>query len=160
MDVPGIRGFGAGPGNGVCPRNSAKPGSAARQDGWLSKDKALLMLSLRHKSDDHFWFSFFHEAAHILLHGKKMLFADEVNSVDTPEEHEANRFAANLLIPARDFQRFTEKGDCKSKKAILAFAKRLGIAPGIVVGRMQHEEIIPFSWHADLKRKFEIVSTN
>lgn len=125
---------------------------------WLAKDKALLILSLRHKSDDHFWFSFFHEAAHILLHGKKMLFVDEVKSVDTPEEHEANRFAANLLIPVRDFQQFVERGDCRSKKAILAFADQLGIAPGIVVGRMQHEEIIPFNWHADLKRKFELVA--
>ncbi|MBU0486117.1 MAG: HigA family addiction module antidote protein [Proteobacteria bacterium] len=125
---------------------------------WLSKDKALLMLSLRHKSDDHFWFSFFHEAAHIFLHGKKMLFVDEIKSVDTPEEHAANRFAANMLIPDQDFHRFVARDDCKSKTAILVFAKDLVIAPGIVVGRLQHEGIIPFSWHADLKRTFELVA--
>ena len=125
---------------------------------WLSKDKALLMLSLRHKSDDHFWFSFFHEAAHILLHGKKMLFVDEIKSVDSPEEHAANRFAANMLIPAQEFHRFADRDDCKSKTAILAFAKDLTIAPGIVVGRMQYEKIIPFSWYADLKRTFKLVA--
>ncbi|HAZ31676.1 MAG TPA: addiction module antidote protein, HigA family [Dehalococcoidia bacterium] len=43
---------------------------------WLTSDKALIMLSLRHKTDDHFWFSFFHEAGHILLHGRKAVFLD------------------------------------------------------------------------------------
>ncbi|MBK6514442.1 MAG: hypothetical protein IPG04_10075 [Polyangiaceae bacterium] len=43
---------------------------------WLHKDQALIQLSLRHKTADHLWFSF-HEAGHILLHGKKTIFIDE-----------------------------------------------------------------------------------
>ncbi|MCH7613249.1 MAG: HigA family addiction module antidote protein [Candidatus Marinimicrobia bacterium] len=43
---------------------------------WVSPGKALIILSLRHKSDDHLWFAFFHEAAHIFLHSKKMLFVE------------------------------------------------------------------------------------
>lgn len=43
---------------------------------WLAPDKALLMLSLRYKTNDHLWFAFFHEAAHIFLHSKKMLFVE------------------------------------------------------------------------------------
>ncbi len=35
---------------------------------WLAKDKALIALSLRYKTNDHLWFSFFHEAAHVLKH--------------------------------------------------------------------------------------------
>ena len=44
---------------------------------WLTKDKALIILSLRHRTEDHFWFTLFHEAGHILLHGKKKLFIDD-----------------------------------------------------------------------------------
>ncbi|MBU0486118.1 MAG: hypothetical protein KKB30_16560 [Proteobacteria bacterium] len=61
-------------------------------------------------------------------------------------------------FPEQEFHRFAARDDCKSKTAILVFAKDLVIAPGIVVGRLQHEGIIPFSWHADLKRTFELVA--
>src|SRR5437868_1097454 len=54
---------------------------------WLSSTKALLMLSLRHKSNDHLWFSFFHEAGHLLLHGKRMMFIDvELMLTDAHED--------------------------------------------------------------------------
>ena len=43
------------------PRSGAS--GAAR---WLSPSKALIQLSLRYKRDDQLWFSFYHEAAHIL----------------------------------------------------------------------------------------------
>ena len=43
---------------------------------WLSPRKAVIQLTARHKTDDHLWFSFFHEAAHILLHNKKGVFVD------------------------------------------------------------------------------------
>jgi hypothetical protein len=42
---------------------------------WLTPEKALLALSLRYKSDDQLWFSFFHEAAHILKHARKQQFS-------------------------------------------------------------------------------------
>jgi Zn-dependent peptidase ImmA (M78 family) len=40
---------------------------------WINSNKALIQLSLRYRTDDHLWFTFFHEAGHILLHGKKEL---------------------------------------------------------------------------------------
>ena len=48
---------------------------------WRSSRKAVIQLSARHKSDDHLWFSFFHEAAHILLHSKKSVFVDEAKGM-------------------------------------------------------------------------------
>src|SRR5262245_53695423 len=36
---------------------------------FLTRHKALLMLSFRYLTDDQFWFTFFHEAGHLLLHG-------------------------------------------------------------------------------------------
>lgn len=121
---------------------------------WLSKDKALIQLSLRHKTNDHLWFSFFHEAGHVLLHGKNTVFIDEDGSDLSAVEHEANRFAADLLIPATAFGAFRRAGDF-SAAAIKRFAANQGIAPGIVVGRLQHEKVIPYSHHNGLKERID-----
>ena len=72
---------------------------------WLSSTKAMIVLSNRHKRDDHFWFSFYHEAGHILLHGKKLVFDDDGSS-SSQEELEADNFAANILIPEKKYKNF------------------------------------------------------
>ena len=61
---------------------------------FISPNKALLILSFRYLSDDHFWFSLFHEAGHLLHHGNKSLFLEGVDKSTTLEEMEANNFAA------------------------------------------------------------------
>ncbi|MEM9665488.1 MAG: helix-turn-helix domain-containing protein [Bacteroidota bacterium] len=121
---------------------------------WLRHDLALIQLSLRHKTDDHFWFTFFHEAAHILLHGKKDVFLEQSgDESEQDKEDEANRWAANYLIPRRKMAAFRIKND-RSRAAVQSFAAELGIAPGIVVGQLQHDGFIPFKNLNDLKRKF------
>lgn len=130
---------------------------------WLSKAKALIMMSLRHKSDDHFWFTFFHEAAHVFLHSKhskKRIFIDgtKVGSQENELEEEANRFAADFLIPPRDYLEFCEGGTF-TKTQIKRFARSIGIAPGIVVGRLQRDGVIRYNWHNDLKRRFEFTKS-
>ena len=124
---------------------------------WVGSGKALIQLSLRGKSDDHLWFTFFHEAGHILLHGKKDVFIEakgegctEIGG--TEKEQEANRFAQNFLIPPHEYHAFRQTGRF-SEAAILQFAKKLGIAPGIIVGRLQHDELIPFSSVANNLKK-------
>lgn len=111
---------------------------------WLNPDKALIQLSLRYKSNDHLWFTFFHEAAHILLHGKKELFLEGLDGIDETKEHEANVFARDRLIPPRGFASFVRQADF-SQEAITRFSESIGIAPGIVVGRLQHEGWLPHS---------------
>ncbi|MGA3123830.1 MAG: HigA family addiction module antitoxin [Polyangiaceae bacterium] len=119
---------------------------------WLSKDKALIQLSLRHKTSDHAWFSFFHEAGHILLHGKKTIFIDEQGGDRNEIESEADRFARDWLLEPSAFRRFAETGDfCEA--AIKRFATQQGVAPGIVVGRLQHDKLIKFSEHNGLKER-------
>jgi len=120
---------------------------------WLGSQKALIQLSDRYKTNDHFWFSFFHEAGHILLHGKRILFLEGQDIQDTIKEKEADIFAANFLIDSRDWQRFVANNSL-SKKAINQFAEQLGIHPGIIVGRMQHEQIISYQNCNDLKDKY------
>lgn len=121
---------------------------------WLSKDKALVQLSLRHRSDDHFWFSFFHESAHILLHGKKEVFLDDVNGARGAAEDEADRFAADFLIDPAAFGDFCAQANYHAA-SIREFAESQGIAPGIVVGRLQHDGLIEYRWHNSLKVKLE-----
>lgn len=113
---------------------------------WLTQERAVIQLSLRYKTDDQMWFSFFHEAGHILLHGKRDFFleTEEKDNDQTKKEQEADRFAADFLIPPEQWQRFLTTSDYRSKTAICSFAEEIGIAPGIVVGRLQHEKKIPF----------------
>lgn len=110
----------------------ARINGAAR---WLGPDKALVQLSLRHRRHDLFWFTLFHEMGHLLLHSKKATFISEDGSHGALEQA-ADAFAAELLIPPQheaDLARLRTNADA------VAFAHRLGIAPGIVVGRLQHD---------------------
>jgi hypothetical protein len=120
---------------------------------WLAPTKGLIQLSLRYKSDDHLWFSFFHEAAHLLLHGKRRIFIDDDTGKDGLEA-EANTFSANFLIPLPVFKCLM-KSTPVTEAAILRVAKEIGIAPGIIVGRLQHESIILFNECNHLKKRFE-----
>ena len=105
---------------------------------WLTPQKALIQLTCRYNRADSFWFSFFHEAGHLLLHGKSRIFID-TDSYEGEEEEEANRFAQNELIPAHTYQKWRAQGR-PSTDAIKRFAADIGIATGIVVGRLQHDD--------------------
>ncbi|MGH3265926.1 MAG: ImmA/IrrE family metallo-endopeptidase [Trebonia sp.] len=104
---------------------------------WASPTRAVIALSDRYKRDDFFWFTFVHEAAHLLLHSKKETFLDDGDD-NSGLEDEANRWASDFLIPAeraRELPKLLDEADVEK------FAAEIGIAPGIVVGRMQHDEI-------------------
>jgi len=120
---------------------------------WLNSNKAIIQLSLRYKTDDHLWFTFFHEAGHILLHGKKELFLEGSNGLNAEKEDEANKFAQEELIPRGEFSRFCQIKPL-SKVLIIEFAKRMGVAPGIVVGQLQHAGFLPAMHCNDLKQSF------
>lgn len=128
------------------------PKTASGATRWVSPVKAVIQLSLRYKTNDHLWFTFFHEAAHILLHPKKDIFI-ETTYKDSPQEEEANNFAADFLIPRKEFMAFVDTHRTFKKSAIKDFAYSQGIAPGIVVGQLQHAGKIPHSHCNDLKVK-------
>lgn len=100
---------------------------------WLSPEKAMILLNLRGKSNDLFWFSFFHEAGHILHDSKKDLFINSGDKSD-PIEVRADKFAAEMLIPEKYNPRICK---IRSIAEIQRLAKELEISPGIVVGRFQ-----------------------
>ena len=118
---------------------------------WLSPRKAVIQLSARHKTDDHLWFSLLHEAAHVLLHSKKGIFVDwtQGNEKPTDIEAEANQWAADFLIPRDAWEEFvTNFSDDAS--VIRQFAEEQGIAPGIIIGRLQYERRL--SWGTRLNK--------
>ena len=122
---------------------------------WLTKDKALIQLSLRYKTNDHLWFSFFHEAGHLLLHGKKTIFVDEKGGDHAELEEEANKFARNLLIPLAAYNQFVSAKDF-STTSIKRFASQQRVGAGIVVGRLQHEGHLHYGVHNGLKERLEL----
>ncbi len=111
---------------------------------WLTPRKALIQLSARHMRDDQLWFSFFHEAAHILLHGKRDIFVDHERGEASEADEEANKWAADFLVPPRAWARFVDSASF-SQADVARFADEQGIAPSIVVGRLQHEGLVPWS---------------
>lgn len=124
---------------------------------WLNPHKALIQLSFYGKSNDRFWFNFFHEAAHILLHNKdnkENIFLDEWDSGESLEsepEREADQWSREFLIPS-EYE--GELAQLKSKADVVDFAARIGIHSGIVVGRLQHDHLIDYSSMNGLKESF------
>lgn len=121
---------------------------------WLTDEKPLIQLSLRSKWQDVFWFSFFHEAGHILLHKTTQSFIEGVDGVDSGLENEANEFAAEFLIPRDEWDPYVEAGFI-TPNSVRAFADRIGVGTGIVVGRLQKEGQLGWNAMTDLKDRFE-----
>jgi HTH-type transcriptional regulator / antitoxin HigA len=120
---------------------------------FLSKKQAIVVLSIRYLSDDHFWFTFFHEIAHLLLHAERGLFLEGTGMPDDTFEVEANEFAAHTLI-SQD-QRAELKNLSPTIWNIARFARRINVAPGIVVGQMQHSKMLRPNQYNALKRRFQ-----
>jgi HTH-type transcriptional regulator/antitoxin HigA len=119
---------------------------------WLSPSNALIQLSLRYKTDDHMWFTFFHEAGHILLHGKRTVVVETDDQTKDKKEREADAFAQEWLIPENESRKFRRLSS-RSCAAVSRFAYELGIAPGIVVGRLQHDGVLARTDCNHLKKK-------
>lgn len=127
---------------------------------WLGS-KAVIQLSLRHKKDDQFWFTLYHEAGHLLSSTRRRDYVDPAEPLPTHEvdddEIAANHFARDTLLPPADYVAFANIGDF-SQAAILAFANRQQIAAGIVVARLQTDQQIPRSHSNDLKKTISFVA--
>ena len=119
---------------------------------WIDGDHPLIQMSLRMRSNDHFWWTFFHEAAHIVLHKGKN-FADDQNASGDGIEAEADAWAEETLVGHDRFRSFLAKRP-RSRSEIVEFADRVGVHPGIVVGMLQHHRVLPFSHLNELKAHF------
>ncbi len=117
----------------------------------------LIQISLLGKYADIFWFNLFHEIGHILLHGKKEKFIEFDKpdlSVVNGKEHEANNFAADIMVPNEQYRQFIDGGDF-SRTAVLEFAKSIEVDPGIVEGRLCHNGILSWSQKLGFRTKLQ-----
>ena len=125
---------------------------------WLG-DRPLIQLSLQGKWNDIFWFNFFHEVGHVLKHPKRAVFLDDAssgNAITNKEEQEANQFAADVLITPADRKTLAQLE--LTAACVQAYAQRIGIHPGIVVGALQHMGVLGYaSPLTRLKQRYDIV---
>lgn len=130
---------------------------------WINEERVVLAMNNRRLDADIFWFSLFHEIKHVLQRKVKTIFVsyseNEKIEVNKQLEEEADTFAANYLISVSDLRRFSPT-KYTSDAEIVSFAGSIGIHPGIVAGRLQHEGILQPGRCSKFKEKYEIKFNN
>lgn len=127
-------------------------GSFLQGATFLDGNKIVVGLTARGKDADKFWFSLFHELAHIILG-----HVGQVNGTSNEDEKAADAWSGNMLIAEEKFEAFRDVWNReRSEQNVLRFAKSQEIAPGIVVGRMQREGMIGYNEFNDLKEQYVI----
>lgn len=117
----------------------------------VSSDKAMVLVSFRHRSDDHFWFTVLHEVGHLLLH-EAAPFVDADATPNDEQEQEANAFASDCLIPTEYQGRLLALGN--DFDAVVKFSRDIGIGPGLTVGQLQHRGALTHNQLSSLKRRW------
>jgi addiction module HigA family antidote len=120
-------------------------------------NKPIIQLSGRFRTNDHFWFTFFHEAAHIILHGKKDIFLENVEGteIDQEKEDEANAFAAKILLTENELQQIIAAVPL-GEEMIHEFANKFRTPAGVIIGRLQHSKLIPFHIGNGFRQKIDL----
>jgi len=121
---------------------------------WMG-NTPLIQLTDRYKTADQFWFTFYHEAGHVLLHGKKEMFIDtDIKQASTDEkEMQANAFAGKLLLPEGALANLT---DGFTETDLVKLAGQYNTHPGIIVGRLQHLKWVDYTFGNRLKAKINL----
>lgn len=113
---------------------------------WIN-ESPLIQLTGRYNRNDIFWFTFFHEAGHIILHGKKDIFLENVkdySDYDEVKEKEADDFAVKWTLTEEEEKEILQK-ESISKEDIINFAKKFNTHPAIIIGRLQHHKLLSYS---------------
>jgi len=140
----------------------------AKIDGaafWLANDVPVIALSLRFDRISNFWFVLRHEIEHVLRRDGATIDVELTERIQRKEnfpfeETRANDAAANFVVPADELESFILRvRPLYSEKRIMLFAKRIGVHPGLVVGRLQFREEVPYThFHKYLVKIREIVT--
>lgn len=122
---------------------------------WVNGEKAILAMSLRGAYSDIFWFGFFHEIGHILLHEKREIFLEGETDKLSSQEQEADSFSSSFLIPNEKYKSFVNNSNF-SVSNIKNFAKQNDILPSIIIGRLMHDGYVKYSdyWLNKLRDKY------
>lgn len=148
---------------------------STRIDGvclWLGPDSPVIALSLRYDRIDAFWHTLLHECAHVKykdgMTGEIYLDIDLIqvgeetySAVPKPEaELKADEFASGFSIPQAELDGFIARvRPLFSKTRIQAFAAKLNIHPGLVVGQLQYRKMIPYSHSREMLARIRPILT-
>lgn len=124
------------------PRKCPISGAARR----LPNGQRSIALTGRYRADDHLWFTFFHEAAHLVLHDSDVVYLDEIepstDAAATPDELEADQYASEILVPPR-----FESALASARRApfeLRRLAREIGVSTGIAIGHLQHRGVLGY----------------
>jgi HTH-type transcriptional regulator / antitoxin HigA len=145
---------------------------STRIDGvclWLNPNAPVIALSLRYDRIDAFWHTLLHECAHVQYNDGLTedivdvdLVGDEAeSSVAKPEaERKADEFASSFSIPRSELDGFIARvRPLFSKTRIQAFAAKVNVHPGLVVGQLQHRKMIPYSHSREMLARIRPILT-
>ncbi|HIE0145269.1 ImmA/IrrE family metallo-endopeptidase [Serratia marcescens] len=111
---------------------------------FFEPERATLIVSFRYLTDDHFWFTFFHEIGHLVLHDAVSIRLEGDVKLTAVEEKEADQFATNTLIP-EIFQKEIKNFGVKNWKDMVRVSRKIGVSKGIVLGYLQHIGNVPYT---------------
>lgn len=120
---------------------------------FFEPERATLIVSFRYLTDDHFWFTLFHEIGHLLLHDAVSIRLEGEVELTADEEAEANQFAADTLIP-KNFQKEIQNYGVRNWREIVRVSRKIGVSRGIVLGYLQHAGNVPYSHLNRLKVRY------
>lgn len=129
--------------------NGCRASGASRM---VSPGKSMILMSFRHRADDQFWFTLFHEIGHLILHKAATFVDQDDTSGDEQSEREANDFASACLIPLNRVGELEEMNP--TRESIIRFSRSVGVSPGITVGQLQHRRVIGHHQMNRLKRRW------
>ena len=133
------------------------PGSGINGATKKIGQNVMLMVNDRRFYSDTFWFTLFHEIGHIINGDYGITFENE----HTGQEDAADKYAEDKLIPPGEYEAFVKMNEF-SENAIRRFAERIDRDPGIVLGRLQNDQIVPFTNVAlskALKHKYKVITS-
>ena len=110
--------------------------------------RLILCLTIRGQRADRFWFTLFHEIAHILNGDYTARFVD-FDSIQSDMEATADAFASNILIDPEKYRQFLRDSNCTAWSVIEVFAESIQVQPFIVLGRLQKDGLLEWSDYPD-----------
>jgi len=156
--LPKLKELCAEAGVAVLVKKAPKGCRASGASRMVAPDKAMILLSFRGLSDDKFWFTVFHEIGHLVLHGAKTFVDADMEELDD-SEREANEFASRCIIPKNRESEFRRLD--ANEASVIRFSVSVGVSPGLIVGQMQHCDMIRRDQMNGLKRywKWNVLET-
>lgn len=147
-----------------------EPFAGMKVDGvcfWLDANSPVIAMTLRFDRIDNFWFVLMHELRHVANKDGQSgnVIIDENLGAESGEagvkpefERVADAEAAEAIIPAAVFDDFTLRvAPLYSEVRIAGFAARIGVHPGIVVGRLHkcQPQQVPYAHYRKLLVKIK-----